>query len=75
MDLAEDLPPISALPVTSKPRSWPRAALAFRPARQWVITSPDSQSLLGESLLSWIETSRLTSGRKLPHPWVQALTA
>ena len=40
MNLAEDLPPNSAVPVTSKRRSWPRAALAFRAARQWVITRP-----------------------------------
>ena len=35
MDLAEGLPAISAAAVTSKRRSWPRAALAFREARQW----------------------------------------
>ena len=42
MDLAEGLPAISAAAVPSKRRSWPRAALAFRDARQWVITRPGS---------------------------------
>ena len=42
MDLAEDLPPNSAAAVTSKQRCRPRAALAFRAGRQWVITRPGS---------------------------------
>ena len=42
MDLAEGLPAISAAAVTSKQRSWPRAALAFCEGRQWVITRPGS---------------------------------
>ena len=42
MDLAKDLPAISDAAVTSKQRCRPHAALAFRAARQWVITRPGS---------------------------------
>ena len=42
MDLAEELPAISAAAVTSKQRCRPHAALAFRAGRQWVITRPGS---------------------------------
>ena len=60
MDLAEDLPPISALPVASKRRSWPRAALAFRAARQWVITRPGVSAGSRTPFLPWNETAGLT---------------